>query len=280
MSAYINKKTLYLVSILMIVGSSYHNLRTEIMSNNKENKTTSSQWILDAKEMLKTQGEFSSKDMLGNSIILEWEKIDSASPHLPEKIKSVSDVLIPTYTQMEMQFTRKHPEAVHQEHFLKSLEPLFKDGIEKVDWDSAEKQVSTTIEQFFTTTDFAKHASGEDIHLFIIAKDEKTKQLLGVIQFLITREFKYGHVKAAFFGVIPDAQERGLEKILMSSIFVALPTTKRIFLHTRVTNEDALSAYRGWGFSEFDSPMPYWANMEYWTDKTDSLQETAKSLTD
>ena len=85
-------------------------------------------------------------------------------------------------------------------------------------------------------------------------------------------------MKAALYGVIPSAQNRGLEKLLMSSIFRLRSEVKRIFLHTRSTNQQAISDYEDWGFAEFIGKLPNWTDLEYLVEQSDILQKTAESV--
>lgn len=95
---------------------------------------------------------------------------------------------------------------------------------------------------------------------------------LGAIQFFITPAFEEGSIKAALFGVLPEAQNRGLEKLLMSSIFKILPDINHIFLHTRSTNQRAIALYKEWGFVEIAGKLPNWTDLEYRVEQSKALQ--------
>jgi len=180
---------------------------------------------------------------------------------------------------MELQFARKHPELVAQEHFLKPLAPLFCDGIKKIDWNLAEKQLKTILKKLFTESDFSKFSGAGDVHLFVVAKNKKTESPLGLIQFLITPDYEHGTVKAAYYGVLSTEHGRAIEKLLMSAIFKLLPIViKRIFLHTRTTNEKAIKLYYSWGFSKFPGELTNWTNVEYKADQSHNLQKTAAMI--
>ncbi len=249
------------------------------MNDHKEVQDISAEWLTYVKDVtnLKT-GIVTAQDRYGAPIILEWERVDSPSPRLNEKIKSLAAILVQTYVKQEAQFARKYPEAVPHEHFLKSLEPLFVDGLEKVDWDLVEKQLTAIFQQVFTTTDFTKFSGAHDVHIFVVAKDKSTGAMLGVIQFLVAPEYAYGTVKAAYYGVMSSAHNRGLEKLLMSSIFKLIPAAKIIFLHTRVTNDKALNNYYYWGFTQLPGTLANWVNLEYRAEQSNMLQKTAESF--
>jgi len=172
---------------------------------------------------------------------------------------------------------------VSTEMFLKPLEPLFKDS---VDWAVVEQSLKNNLKEFFCITDFAKYSNDDDFQLFVTAKDVQTGERLGVIQFVVMQGFAMGDVRVAFFGVTPEATGRGIEKLLLSSIFIAIPAeelffqerVERIFLHTRITNKKALAMYRDFGFVKFDGPLQFWTDMEYLAGKCDILQEAIVTL--
>ena len=232
----------------------------------------SANWITSIKEALPAKsGSFTTHDANGNPVIIEWEKIEGQSPRLTEKIKEVADILAYAYSKQEIEFARVHPEAVPNEYFLKAIAPLFSEGVENVDWQKAEEQLMQIFTHMFSTADFAQYASPSDISLFVVAKDAKSNQILGLNQFLITPEFPYGTVKSAYFGIAQEAQARGVEKLLMSIVFKLIPDTKRIFMHTRTTNQNMIALYQSWGFTEFPGTLAHWIDLEYVTEKSEQL---------
>ncbi|MFH1254521.1 MAG: GNAT family N-acetyltransferase, partial [bacterium] len=132
-------------------------------------------------------------------------------------------------------------------------------------------------------------------HFFISVKNEKTGGLLGFVSFLIIPEYAVGDVKCIALAVKPEEQNRGLGKLLMSSIYKIIPDLKRIFLCTRTTNIIAQKAYYNWGFvkylvdvdinpvfeeHDYTFNLNHWIFMEYKTDQAMYLQKTAATLTD
>lgn len=77
---------------------------------------------------------------------------------------------------------------------------------------------------------------------------------------------------------MPAEQQRELEKLLMSSIFKLVPDTRRIFLHTRTTNEDAIKKYNSWGFVQFPGNLAGWPDFEYLAEKSNTLQQAAEAF--
>ncbi len=109
-----------------------------------------------------------------------------------------------------------------------------------------------------------------------MAFDQKSGKLLGFIQFLTGSAFGSDGIKAGMLAVVPEVQDCGLHKILMSSIFKLMPKVQRIFVHTRVTNEYELDLYYSWGFSHAKDGS--WVNSEYLIAKSDILQKAADQL--
>lgn len=211
----------------------------------------------------RTNGTFITYDCNGNTITMNWITCIGKDQALSEYIRSVANILVPAYTQVELAFAKKHPEAIAQDFMLKSLSPLFEQGVANVDWQLVEHKITEILQQFFTTMDWTKHVSEQDIHYFVEAIDQKTGKRLGVIQFFRTPEFAPDNFKVALYGVLPTEQERGIEKLLMDSVVQLVPTVKRIFMHTRANNEKAIQQYSSWGFTRFSGSAPYWVDMEY-----------------
>jgi ribosomal protein S18 acetylase RimI-like enzyme len=225
--------------------------------------------------MNKKSGFFLANDVLNNPIILEWEEISGHTERLSEKIRSLSHILVQSYTATEVEFARKKPEDVPNDFMLKSLASLLDQDVSKVDWNLFQQKIETILGQFFATMDWTNSSGAQDVNIFVTIKDQKTEKSLGVIQFLITPEFAKNDIKAALYGVIPSAQNRGLEKVLMSSIFKLRPDVKRIFLHTRSTNQQAIRDYENWGFAHFSGKLLNWADLEYLVEQSDVLQKIA-----
>lgn len=223
-------------------------------------------------------GILKAKDKFGAPIQLAWEQVDVTTLRLNDILKEVSPILAHTYAGMELQFARKHPEAIETEMFLKSLASYFKDGIEHVDWLQVEKVLYANLVQFFSETDFAKYLARGECQWFVIAKDAQTGEMLGLIQFLIQPQFPAGTVKVAMFGIEEDAHERGIDRLLIASIFRLLSGVSRIFLHTRVTNTAMLGILKTWGFMPCEGPLPYWADREYLADVSGYLQKIAEGI--
>ncbi len=247
------------------------------MHNNQPPQSTSA-WINFAQQTVQKTGTLSAHDATGAPVTLEWTIYDPTSPQFTQAIKDVSEIFTQTYTRQEVEFARKRPEMVPTETFLKGVAPLFEHGIDKVDWQAVEQHVKTTMHQFFTTNDFAHWASPNDLTIFVIVKDNKENRPFGAIQFSIMPDFAYGTVRVGLTGILTNAQNRGLEKMLMSSIFKILPNVTRLFLHNRPTNATALAFYEEWGFKPFAGTNADWPDFEYIAENAQVLQKATEAL--
>jgi GNAT superfamily N-acetyltransferase len=233
---------------------------------------------------LKKSGKFLANDKQENKIVLKWEISNNATLSFCNRVKRCSEFLAQAYASVELNFLQKYPESISKEMY-NSLEPMFKDK-EKIDWNEIEKQVKNILKQLFDTG-FKNSFSPGDIYLSVLAKDQKTEKPLGLILFLIKESFDCGTILPTVLGVDPEFQNRGLGKLLMSSVFKIIPQTKRIILHTRPTNDKAINAYYAWGFVNDLNPTPneylipeYWINLEYKADQVDTLQKVANNFVD
>jgi GNAT superfamily N-acetyltransferase len=255
-----------LLSFIFCTGTTMH--------NSPSSKSTSA-WISFAQQTVPQSGKLSTHDTMGTPVILKWTIYNPTTPEFTQALRGTSEIFIQTYTYQEVEFARKRPEAVPTEMFLKGAAPLFENGLGKVDWHKVEEHVRTTMEQFFTTNDFAQWASPHDLALFVIAKDNTEGKPFGAIQFTITPDYEYGTVRIGLTGILSSAQDRGVEKLLMSSIFKILPSVTRLFLHNRPTNEKALAFYKKWGFKPLAGTKADWPDFEYVTESSNVLQKAA-----
>ena len=275
--------------------------RIEKMSKSKEFQK-SSVWLkhLNEKMAKKPSGVFQAKDKSGKQVILEWIKTDMASLEYEKAMKSVWDIACPTYTKVEVDFLRVHPEVVGKEDYFKPFEPLFKDGIQKVSWPLVEEKMQEILKRAFV---FDVSAFDEELkkkfssaaHIFVTVKNQGSNEMLGFISFLVISEYADGDVKCIAFAVKPEEQNRGLGKLLMSSILNIISDLNRIFLCTRTTNIVAQKAYYNWGFIKYGTnngvsqvfeehdytfDLNHWIFMEYKVSQADKLQKTSATLMD
>lgn len=212
--------------------------------------------------------QFLTQDKLGKPLSIEFTTIDPLSPQFSETLNSISDSLSRAYVPVEVQFARKFPHCLSTDKFLHSIESFFKDGVDNVKWSQVEETVKEVLRQFFShdfPKSFAanKEMSSNFSHFFIIAKDKASMSSLGAIYCLTSKTDHENIIRVPIFGVSPEAQSRGIGKLLMSAILKCIPSTKKIALSTRITNERAINAYHAWGFVPSPNTMECWANMEY-----------------
>ena len=166
----------------------------------------------------------------------------------------------------------------------------FKQALAAKNWKRVAALMPVVIKQIYVMdyAAFAKAGFGiANRHFFVTAKDGETGKLLGFVEFFVTPNYPAGDIKCSSFAVAPEAQNRGLGKLLMSSIFKIVPECKRIFLSTRITNDVARRAYTAWGFVPDTNPIQepffkqnpaHWMFFEYKVDSCSKLQEAAKYL--
>lgn len=251
------------------------------------------EWISCAKQISPTTRNFTIKDKYGKSIILEWEKTDIQSPNLTEFKKTVCELAAQTLAPTEALFLQQYPEAVDQELFLKPCLSLFENGLENVDWNLVEETIQSTIKQFYLS-DLSSFDPAiikpllEDVYFLVKIKEgSESQQLLGFAMFAITPALPFGNVKLINIAVLPEEKDRGLNQLLLSTVFNILPQTKSIFLYIRPTNNSSLKEFRSCGFALEIIPkedpnhkvnMEYLILLEYRAEKSRILQETANSL--
>jgi len=236
-----------------------------------------------------SSGTFLVKDKLGSPVILKWIKTGIQAPEYVAGMKNIAKIASQAFVTVELQFLHVHPEAVMQDEYLKQYIQFFEKGLKLVDWDTVEHKIQSNLKQMHEM-DLSSYDADvlkpyiNDIYFFVLIKDQATEAPFGYVNFSISPEYADGNIKVTGIGIAPSAQNRGLGKLLMSSIFNIEPLIKRIFLSTRITNENALRVYRSWGFTPDLNPVPepnmkiikeHWNFMEYKVENSDFLQKTA-----
>lgn len=157
-----------MLTACMINKDESHNERTKTM--NTQNTPTLS-------------GRFSGRDKMGTPITLEWQKTSIVAPEFATEIANLWDIGRKAYTPVEMQFLRAFPEVVQTEPYFKAFEPLFKDGIESVDWTAATNTMESMLKNHFVfdVTKFSEQMIKmyeNDTCYFVMVKDASTQQIL------------------------------------------------------------------------------------------------------
>ena len=224
--------------------------------------------------LTKTQ---TTKDKLGDNILIEWHSLDPRSPAFANIFKEFSPILVQAYVPVEKDFATAYPQALSQDMFLKSLEPLFLSSNHKVDIQQVKEMIGVVLSQFFTEGIVKSMSSNSEVcdghdHLIIIAR-EPGGEPLGLIYYMISKSNSQENVRVPVLAVEPKAQNRGIGKVLVRALFNKYPQVKKVLLSTRLNNETAINAYNKWGFTQIPSKMEYWVNMEYDTNKSSLLQK-------
>ncbi|MFC1845722.1 GNAT family N-acetyltransferase [Candidatus Dependentiae bacterium] len=249
------------------------------------NKTEATSWPLQKKEITANEGIFSAHDKQKTPIYLEWKIRNAKAPDFANISADIANVSANAFTSVEVSFLQAYPDVVQKDEHFKAIKPLFKNGPEHVDWERVKNNMHETIEQIFLG-DFSM-LDPNWLFIFVEAKNKDHRQL-GAIQFLILPQYADGDIKVTSIAVQPEAQGKGIGRLLMSTIFKIIPGIKRIFLNTRITNRNAINAYQAWGFVKDTNPTDdpfiqlkeHWINLEYKTSASDRLQKTAEQMID
>ena len=184
---------------------------------------------------------------------IEWKSSGILSEELASFKQSIADIAARHLAPIEVTFLKAYPDAVHHEMFLQPCSPLFAEGLEKVDWSLVEQTIQNTIKQFYLA-DLSKFGAAmiepllNDVYLFATLKN-KENEILGFMLCSVTPALVEGDVKLINFLVIDQERNRGLGKLLFSSLFKVLPEIKRVFCFARPTNASGLELYESLGFT-------------------------------
>ena len=201
-------KQLKIISVLFLTAAFIISIK--VMHNQK----ASSQWFTSILEKTAQTGVLQAHDKQGLPLVFEWKRTNLQSSDFSEITKTVSVVGIEAYVSVEIEFLKQHPEAVQQDENFKSFEPLFKNGLEHVDWKLVENQERENLRQIFemdvaSLSAEIKKSLPNDYYFFVLVRDKTTSNLLGFIQFAIAPDYAFGDVKVITIAVAPAAQNRG-----------------------------------------------------------------------
>jgi GNAT superfamily N-acetyltransferase len=287
---YCNRFASILVMVIVICSIIFCK-ESKKMNSKDVGMSTSVEWLTHVQSVIAKQssGIFSACDKNSAPVVIEWKKMNIMSSDFAESMKSIWDIACRAYMPVEIQFLHSFPDVVQNEQYFKSFQPLFAQGVDGVDWEKAEIIMQDILKSHFVfdpekLSDVIKKMFADDICFVAVVKDQLTGEALGFITFIIRASYAYGDVKVMSFGVDPLHQNRGLGKLLMSSIFNIIPSINRIFLCTRVTNDSALRVYQSWGFTTDVNPVldhdfnrDHWSFLEYRADGFNVLQKAAET---
>lgn len=233
-----------------------------------------------------SSGAFGAKDAKGVPVLCEWLLTDIQAPECVELKRQIADLGCQAVVPVELEFLRARPDAVLNDGFLRACVPLFLQGLAKVDWDAVRARIDEVLRQIYTVevAQFGPEVVqklAQDVLLFITIKNVETDELLGFISCGVTPASAQGEVKVITCAVVPEAKDRGLEKMLFASIFKAFPDATRLFLGTRPTNAAGIEEYKSLGFTVCEMPtqdpnhqvnLKNWVVMEYQTSQSSQLK--------
>lgn len=243
-------------------------------------------------ETVKTTGQFIAHDKQGHNVVLNWIKTSFLSPEFATAMQEVWPIACEAYTPVEMAFLKANPQVVGVEDYYKPFEPLFKDGIEHVDWLAAERVMQDLLKThfIFDTSKWAPEVTAmfaNDVFYVVTIKDQQTNKLLGFRTLMQRANYPDGTLKGISLSIAQQYQQRGLATLLMGSIFRIIPNVKRTFMCTRVTNAKMIKACASWGFTKDEHPildhafnLEHWKFFEYKADQVDTLQKVAAGFID
>jgi ribosomal protein S18 acetylase RimI-like enzyme len=234
-------------------------------------------------------GSFLTKDKLGNPVILEWEEIAPSEKSFSNYIYSFSDLIqrfSDSISQILIEINIDSVKKNYEKLYKKAKDPLkevekrmaeVEKKMENADFDLCKEEIREGCAN-------AHCRNLNDILFFIKVKDKDAKEILGVALFTISNSRDYGNIYLDSLFFKPKAQKLGLGKLATSLIFKILPELKSISLDALVESENAIAAYLAMGFTKqsdfwsFLKPRKVYIAMEYKVEKSNKLQDAAKSL--
>lgn len=188
----------------------------------------------------KQSGEFLAKDKQGNFVTLEWEKAIPKQQSYFDAIKKVSDLYCLSRIDVQLDFWRRHPEKCPE-----SLKAFIKEDMKNIDLNLVKEKACALGKLVFSSDDFS---DTDDLVFFVNLRDKKTNEMLGSVIFGIGGEYEYGDIFIRDIVSKPEARDRGLGKLMASSIFKILPELARVRVYVLDTNKNAMMVYSSWDF--------------------------------
>jgi len=289
----------FCAATMAMFNSCKHKKNINFESKKMTYKNKKSEWITNITKAipLETSGLLQTQDKQNNDVIIEWRLTHVKDAIFSQYMKELVDIGAQSFTPVEVDFLKANPnEEVHNK-YCKPLERLFgqgpkadawkafKEALKNKGWKTVEDKMRLIIEEFYTM-DYSNFGA-EDLHLFVVTRNQKTKIIVGFAMFYVTQNYDSGTIKMTHLGVIPEKRGLGIAKILIASVVKIIPSVKRVFLCTRPTNRKAIAAYTACDFLIDKNPAlePHlrmnpdqWMHLEYNMDSSNKLQKVAKSL--
>lgn len=242
----------------------------------------------------KKSGELTGLDKNGKRIIFQYKLASVHEPEYAKEMAAVAEIYGRAMGPIEFEFLKSKPDidGFYNSYPLVELDVetynrlklLFCNGPESVDWTPVKEIIAEKAWAFVGNMgnhkDF-KTRFYDSLFLNVVAVDEETGQRLGWICYHVHNIFcNPGQVSLDILAVIPEAQNRGIGKMLASSVYKLIAEVKNIGLCVKTYNEFAIKAYKAWGFfeSKYQDQNSFDKSMHYETEKSDILQKVAKAL--
>ena len=229
---------------------------------------------------------FTAVDKFDAPVLIELRVVDKEDQDLKAILGRFSEIASQSMAPSEVQFLKANPNLPFEDEHYNEFRPFFIKGVDSVDCGLIEEKMRARIKSFV-----GKDASAfcsSNLYIFGEIKNKETQSLQGVISFGISPAVRDGDIKLTNIAILPELQNRGLGKLLTSSIFKIIPQIKRIILTVRPTNRKAFDAYFAWGFTKDPNPicdvthkiklLEQFTFLEYMTDKHGLLQGAATML--
>ncbi len=247
-----------------------------------------STWLSQVEHELaaKTDMQLEAQDTSDIPVIFELHKIDMESPQFSELIPSLSAQYAQFFTPLAVKLLKQHPDVLTTISDYKSFDPYFKRvGFANVDWSFIHEKIEEAQVKIFQTRELVlpKDTKG----WIVTALNPETRELLGFLRFTVSSRDPYGSIQGHNIGFKPEAQRRGLGKLILSSLFKLVPQATRIYLRVLPSNTPACNAYHSYGFRQYtpqnkaaktDEYEPYFLPLEYKADQSGILQKVAEKF--
>lgn len=302
------KRNIFIISLVFLASIAFYIQKfyigpKNLKSSYKDIKGASfirSEWQKQVEKNFesKRSGVLVGQDKTGRLILLSYLFTNVYEPEFARFMDSVSSLCERTFFKLAFQFEmgvlKLNPKKVYEIDQLNELRPFFENGVESVDWAAVEKIFEKIFLKRYKEVESEKEKENlvelaNSIVLLIVASDRETGDKLGFVSFQIDNDYKRGAVVLEPLAVVPEAQNKGIGKLLVASIFKLIPEVTSISLVTGSRNEQAIRAYQAWGFVFGPDPKNTkfsLKNLEYKTDKSFEykteksyvLQKVAKTL--
>jgi len=212
--------------------------------NENKLKDQNSNWI---QEILAGQkyGCWKTLDRNGKEVILEGERIacDINENKIISEfgLENIAYMFATTSKSTHIELIKKHPSIL----LLPSMWLIFFKML------FSRKNYTDLLQDGYIEeiTDIYNQKNDYQIYLFTVSEldQDGDKSLLGSIMFYIKNNYEYGSAEPFHLFVKPEAQGRGLSKILMSGILKLLPQTEKFVFDVASTNRVAINIYEKFG---------------------------------